>query len=41
MSFKFKKLNSSVVNANGENRIDDFVFYDVKTDYLASKLISI
>lgn len=30
-----------VVNAKAKNHIDDFVFYDVTIDYLASKLISI
>ncbi len=30
-----------VVAAKGEKQIDDFVFYDVTIDYLASKLISI
>ncbi|HZK26609.1 MAG TPA: hypothetical protein VFD00_03600 [Thermoclostridium sp.] len=30
-----------VVDAKGKKQIDDFVFYDVTTDYLASKLISI
>ena len=30
-----------VVNAKWEKQIDDFVFYDVTIDYLASKLISI
>ncbi len=30
-----------VVAAKGERQIDDFVFYDVTIDYLASKLISI
>ena len=30
-----------VVDAKGDKLIDDFVFYDVTIDYLASKLISI
>lgn len=30
-----------VVEAKWKKRIDDFVFYDVTTDYLVSKLISI
>jgi hypothetical protein len=30
-----------VVDAKWEKQIDDFVFYDVTLDYLASKLISI
>mgnify|MGYP001159292107 CR=1 FL=1 len=30
-----------VIGAKGENQIDDFVFYDVTIEYLASKLISI
>ena len=30
-----------VVDAKGENKIDDFVFYDVTIDYLASKLMSV
>lgn len=30
-----------VVEAKGKKQIDDFVFYDVTIDYLASKLISI
>ena len=30
-----------VIDAKGEKKIDDFVFYDVTIDYLASKLISI
>ena len=30
-----------VVDAKSDNLIDDFVFYDVTIDYLASKLISI
>lgn len=30
-----------VVDAKGKDLIDDFVFYDVTIDYLASKLISI
>ena len=29
-----------VVSAKGKKEIDDFVFYDVTIDYLASKLIS-
>lgn len=30
-----------VIDAKGEKHIDDFVFYDVTIDYLASKLLSI
>lgn len=30
-----------VIDAKGNKQIDDFVFYDVTIDYLASKLISI
>lgn len=30
-----------VVNAKGQNQIDDFVFYDVTIDYLVSKLRTI
>lgn len=30
-----------VVKAKGKKKIDDFVFFDVTTDYLTSKLISI
>lgn len=30
-----------VVAAQGDKQIDDFVFYDVSIDYLASKLISL
>ena len=30
-----------LIKAKGKNQIDDFVFYDVTNDYLASKLISI
>ncbi|NLB51407.1 MAG: hypothetical protein GX808_00500 [Syntrophomonadaceae bacterium] len=30
-----------VIEAKGKKKIDDFVFYDVTIDYLASKLMSI
>ena len=36
-----EKSVKQVVFAKAENEIDDFVFYDVTIDYLASKLISI
>lgn len=36
-----EKSVEKVVSAKGKKQIDDFVFYDVTIDYLASKLISI
>lgn len=36
-----EKSIKQVVDAKGKKQIDDFVFYDVTTDYLASKLLSI
>jgi DNA-binding NarL/FixJ family response regulator len=36
-----EKSIRKVVDAKCDNLIDDFVFYDVTIDYLASKLISI
>lgn len=36
-----KNCVKKVVDAKGNQQIDDFVFYDVTIDYLASKLISI
>lgn len=36
-----EKTIDQVVDAKGKNYIDDFVFFDVSMDYLASKLISI
>ena len=36
-----EKTIKEVIDAKGKNYIDDFVFFDVTTDYLASKLISI
>ncbi|HZJ98610.1 MAG TPA: hypothetical protein VFC79_01305 [Tissierellaceae bacterium] len=36
-----EKSVRQVVGAKAENKIDDFVFYDVTIDYLASKLMSI
>lgn len=35
------KVIKLVIDAKGKKEIDDFVFYDVTIDYLASKLISI
>ena len=34
-----EKSVKQVVDAKAENKIDDFVFYDVTIDYLASKLM--
>lgn len=36
-----EKSIKQVVDSKGKKQIDDFVFYDVTTDYLASKLLSI
>lgn len=36
-----EKSVRQVVGAKAENIIDDFVFYDVTIDYLASKLMSV
>lgn len=36
-----EKTIKKVVEAKGQNRIDDFVFFDVTIDYLTSKLMSI
>ena len=36
-----EKSVEKVIAAKGKKLIDDFVFYDVTIDYLASKLISI
>ena len=36
-----EKTIKKVVDAKGKKEIDDFVFFDVTLDYLASKLISI
>ncbi|NMA49551.1 MAG: hypothetical protein GX947_07260 [Tissierellia bacterium] len=36
-----EKTINLVVDAKGKKEIDDFVFFDVTIDYLASKLISI
>ncbi len=36
-----EKTIDLVVEAKGKKEIDDFVFFDVTVDYLASKLISI
>ena len=35
-----EKSVKQVVDARGRKEIDDFVFYDVTIDYLASKLVS-
>ena len=36
-----EKSVKQVIDAKGKKLIDDFVFYDVSMDYLASKLISL
>ena len=36
-----EKTIDLVIEAKAKERIDDFVFFDVTTDYLSSKLISI
>lgn len=36
-----EKIIKQVVDAKRQKQIDDFVFYDVTIDYLASKLTSI
>lgn len=36
-----EKSVKQVIDAKGKKQIDDFVFYDVTIDYLASKLISL
>ena len=36
-----EKTIKLVIEAKGKKEIDDFVFFDVSTDYLTSKLISI
>jgi DNA-binding NarL/FixJ family response regulator len=36
-----EKTIEQVIDAMGKNYIDDFVFFDVTIDYLASKLKSI